>query len=432
MISSMIKKPVTITLLAIFFLLICASPQVVMADDPPESLGIIRQAAANYFPYEQCQYRIAADDLYDLLHDGDPTNDPLTVSLQTRAEYERGHIPGAVNLPWDEITDVAQLQALIPKDRLTVLYCNHCVHSAQISAILNLLGYNTLDLAYGFESWTQNKIVIPDHFDPACVCEHVMETKTHSAELTYRYPQLDVTGNTRAEIIATAANAYLASERDTHSTICPCDLEALLTDDDPANDPFVLSLQWPEGYATGHIPGAVNIPRWELFQLENLSRLPTDRPIVVCCYLGFTSSQVVAILNMMGYEALVSLHGMSAWTLDPEIAQFRIDDPQNWRDYPIEAANAVVERPASAGVQPAAQVVAVPACPQEYIVQTNDWLSKLANKFYGDSQLYPAIMAATNQMQATDDTFANIINPDVIEVGWKLCIPSPDNGLGEN
>ena len=261
-----------------------------------------------------------------------------------------------------------------------------------------------------------------------------METETHTAELTYRYPQLDVAGNTQAEVITAAANAYLVSERYTDVTICPCDLEALLTDEDPGNDPFVLSLQWPEGYATGHIPGAVNIPRWELFQLENLSRLPTDRPIVVCCYLGFTSAQVVAILNMMGYEAQVSLHGMSAWTLDPEIAQFRIDDPQNWRDYSIEgtAANEVIERPASAEVQPAAQVVAAPACSQEYIVQANDWLSKLANQFYGDSQLYPAIMAATNHMQATDDTFAHITNPDVIEVGWKLCVPGPDNGLGEN
>ena len=41
---------------------------------------------------------------------------------------------------------------------------------------------------------------------------------------------------------------------------------------------------------------------------------------------------------MMGYDAQVALHGLSAWTLDPEIARFRIDDPQNWRDYPIEGA----------------------------------------------------------------------------------------------
>jgi rhodanese-related sulfurtransferase len=416
------KRRWLMTMLGILLLLIGAVPSVILADAPPDDLEIIRQAAANYFPYESRQYRISADDLYATLHDGDPANDPFVVSVQTRVEYALGHIPGAVNIPWDEITDVAQLQAHISKDRLTVIYCNHAVHSAQISAILNLLGYNTLDLLYGFEGWTQNMVAIPNHFDPAdpsCVCEHVVETEAHTAEPTYRYPDLAVAGNTPEEIITAAANAYLASERDTNSTICPCDLEELLIDDDPANDPFVLSLQWPEGYAEGHIPKAVNIPRWELFKPENLSRLPVDRSIAVCCYLGFTSSQVVAILNMMGYDAQVTLHGLSAWTLDPEIAHFRIDDPRNWRDYPIEGtAMGTVDSTTSA--PPAAPAI---MCAEEYIVHADDWLSKLADKFYGDMLLFPAIAEATNQMHATDDSFAKIVNPNLIEPGWKLCIP---------
>ncbi len=336
--NTSLTRQLVIALWSILFLVSGLVIPIVQADGPPHDLDVIRQAAVNYYPYDHKQYHISADLLYDLLHDGDSTNDPLLVSVQTRAEYELGHIPGAINIPWDEITDIAQVQAHISKDQLVVVYCNHAVHSAQISAILNLLGYNTLDLAYGFESWTQNQAAIPDHFDPDCVCEHALETEVHTAEPTYRYPQLDVGGDTPEEIITAAANAYLASDRDTYSTICPCDLEPRLADDDPANDPFVLSLQWPEDYAGGHVPQAVNIPRWELFQPENLSRLPTDRPIVICCYLGFTSSQVTAILNMMGYDAQVALHGLSAWTLDPQIARFRIDDPQNWRDYPIEGS----------------------------------------------------------------------------------------------
>jgi rhodanese-related sulfurtransferase len=414
-----------VILLGILFLLNSAVPSVVLADDPPDDLEVIRQAAAKYFPYEQRQYRISADDLYGLLHDGDPANDPLIMSVQTREEYELGHIPGAINVPWDEITDIAQLQAQIPKDRLTVLYCNHCIHSAQLSAILNLLGYNTLDLAFGFESWTQNEIAIPDHFDPndpACVCEHVLDTEIHTVEPTYRYPNLDVEGSTPEEIIVAAANAYLASGRVANSTICPCDLEEVLLDEDPANDPFVLSLQWPEGYAEGHVPQAVNIPRWELFQLENLSRLPVDRPIVTCCYLGFTSSQVVAILNMMGYDAKVVLHGLSAWTLDPEITHFRIDNPSNWRDYPFEGK----------ALEMSAEAVPPSLCTEEYVVQANDWLSKLAEKFLGDMMRFSEIMTATNQMRVVDESFAQIANPNIIEPGWKLCIPNVEaRGSGD-
>lgn len=64
------------------------------------------------------------------------------------------------------------------------------------------------------------------------------------------------------------------------------------------------------------------------------------------------------------------------------------------------------------------------ACEQEVVVQADDWLSKIAEKIYGDVQAYPAIAEATNAKNAEDSTFAKIEDLDVIEVGWKLCIPS--------
>ena len=64
------------------------------------------------------------------------------------------------------------------------------------------------------------------------------------------------------------------------------------------------------------------------------------------------------------------------------------------------------------------------ACESEVTVQADDWLSKLADKFYGDSLAYPAIVAATSARAASDDSFTALSNPDVIEAGWKLCIPS--------
>ncbi|MBE7471378.1 MAG: hypothetical protein DPW09_04980 [Anaerolineae bacterium] len=65
------------------------------------------------------------------------------------------------------------------------------------------------------------------------------------------------------------------------------------------------------------------------------------------------------------------------------------------------------------------------ACEQEVIVQNDDWLSKIAEKVYGDVLAYPAIADATNAKNAEDSSFAKIDNVDVIETGWKLCIPSP-------
>ena len=65
---------------------------------------------------------------------------------------------------------------------------------------------------------------------------------------------------------------------------------------------------------------------------------------------------------------------------------------------------------------------------QEYVVQANDWLSKLALKYYGDMFAYDKIVDATNAKAAEDPSFAVIDNPDVIEVGQKLWIPAMDAG----
>lgn len=58
-----------------------------------------------------------------------------------------------------------------------------------------------------------------------------------------------------------------------------------------------------------------------------------------------------------------------------------------------------------------------------YIVQANDWLSKIAEKYYGDMFAYPTIVAATNAKAAHDDTFTFIEDPDLIEIGQVLWIP---------
>lgn len=78
-------------------------------------------------------------------------------------------------------------------------------------------------------------------------------------------------------------------------------------------------------------------------------------------------------------------------------------------------------------IVPASIAGAAPALQgEDYTVQADDWLSKLADKFYGDVNAYWAIMSATNQANAEDPSYAKIENPDVLEVGAKLRIPSTE------
>ncbi len=63
---------------------------------------------------------------------------------------------------------------------------------------------------------------------------------------------------------------------------------------------------------------------------------------------------------------------------------------------------------------------------EDYVVQADDWLSKLADKEYGNPFAWPAIVDATRTARETDDSYADVTDRDLIEVGWKLRIPGTE------
>ncbi len=67
-------------------------------------------------------------------------------------------------------------------------------------------------------------------------------------------------------------------------------------------------------------------------------------------------------------------------------------------------------------------------CAEEVVVQKDDWLSKYADKYLGNVLSWPAIMAWNNQAAAAEpDKYDKIENPDLIVVGWSICVPSAED-----
>jgi len=60
---------------------------------------------------------------------------------------------------------------------------------------------------------------------------------------------------------------------------------------------------------------------------------------------------------------------------------------------------------------------------EAYTVQAGDWLTKIADKYYGDPLQYEDILAATNAKAAEDDSYITITDADYIEVGQILWVP---------
>ena len=78
---------------------------------------------------------------------------------------------------------------------------------------------------------------------------------------------------------------------------------------------------------------------------------------------------------------------------------------------------------AIASILPGVATADSPPNGEDYVVQADDWLSKLADKFYGDPLAYLIIFDGTNAKATEDDSYAPIADPNIIEIGQKLFIP---------
>jgi heat shock protein HslJ len=67
-------------------------------------------------------------------------------------------------------------------------------------------------------------------------------------------------------------------------------------------------------------------------------------------------------------------------------------------------------------------------CAEEYVVDVGDTLASIAEKTLNDPLAYPALLVLSNA--APDDAYDNIDDPNIIEEGWTVCIPSEEE-LGE-
>lgn len=64
-------------------------------------------------------------------------------------------------------------------------------------------------------------------------------------------------------------------------------------------------------------------------------------------------------------------------------------------------------------------------CAADITVQPGDTLSAIAGRTLGNLAAYQLIVTATNAKAATDISYATIANANQLVVGWKLCIPRP-------
>jgi len=86
------------------------------------------------------------------------------------------------------------------------------------------------------------------------------------------------------------------------------------------------------------------------------------------------------------------------------------------------------DTPVPPPLQPTDTPVPPPAlvqCAEEYQVQVGYTLAAIADKTLGDPLAFPVLLVLANA--GLDDAYTNINDPSVIEEGWLICIPSPED-----
>lgn len=82
-------------------------------------------------------------------------NGAQLVDVRADHEWEAGHLPGAVHIPLDELS---QRAAEIEKDRPVILYCRGGNRSAMATTALAEAGYDAAKLSEGAVGWEEEEL----------------------------------------------------------------------------------------------------------------------------------------------------------------------------------------------------------------------------------------------------------------------------------
>jgi rhodanese-related sulfurtransferase len=253
------------------------------------------------------------------------------LSVRKPEDDAKGHVPGAITIPWNQVYKPENL-AKLPKDKKIVVICYTGHTASQVTMLLNLLGYEAYAMKFGMSAWTDNKDVLGMAVPVLVPGNYPMDTKVDPGKSENTPPTLKTGKKDLNSIILARAETYLTSGK--APTISAEDVQnKVVVGKDPSY--FILSVRSEEHDAKGHVPGAITIPFKQIAKLENLKKLPTGKKIIVVCYTGHTASQTAMLLNLLGYDAYAMKFGLSAWTDDKGVLAVKPYDgkPLN---YPVE------------------------------------------------------------------------------------------------
>jgi len=258
-----------------------------------EETNVVEDAALAYFAdFPADKHVISPADFFAKIDAGE---EMFIIDIRTGEDYGKGHIKGAVNLPFGN-ESIAQNLEFIPDDIPVYVYCYTGQTASQTIAVLNVAGKP----AYNVQSGFVRGISVEPNF------ENYLDTEAAALPTDTYAVDADLKAAVEEYFATVASYAGTTTEAQNIK------VEAVKEIVDSESDEYVIvSVRQAEDYALGHVKGAINIPFGAGMQ-DALTELPKDKKIIVYCYTGQTGSQTAAILRLLGYEAYNMQFGMGS------------------------------------------------------------------------------------------------------------------------
>lgn len=242
---------------------------------------VVKARATAYFAqFPEDTHVISAKDFLARVKSGENL---FIMDLRSAEDYAKGHVKGAVNVPFG--SDIAKALEQIPDNQPVLVYCYTGQTASQATALLNVAGKPATNVRSGFKDLSAD-----ENFA-------ALSATAPTALPNAAYPVDEQVAKAIADYFA-----EMEAETDYKKfNASPKQVKELSDSEDSSVE--IVSVRKAEDYAKGHIKGAkLNIPFGKGMQAQ-FDKLPKDKKIIVYCYSGQTASQTLAILRLLGYDA---------------------------------------------------------------------------------------------------------------------------------
>ncbi len=230
------------------------------------------------------------------------------IDLRPAGEFGRGHIKGAVNIPFEGLPEYLESKIKPFEFERIILVCGSGQVSSYAASLLRMMGYgNVYAMRWGMSAW--NPAIAGEYWLKGLsgAYENRLETADVPAAPAGDLPSLH-TGLTSGTEILDKRFRQLMTEGGQ---------AALITADEVFADPskyYVINFERKDKYESGHIPGAVRYkPAGTLGIATEMQTIPHDRPVVLYCGTGHNSAFATAYLRLFGWDARTLVYGNNAF-----------------------------------------------------------------------------------------------------------------------